>query len=164
MHCVSDIPDWTVVESAGLDAYNFTTFQPLSPVEREKMELCSPIRYVANVVTPTLLCIGAKDRRVPPSQGIQYYHMLKAKGCVAEIRVYPQMTVPSISRHRRQINLYPSKLGWIHTWFKVEIVFVLLLLCNLEVNIKSNRWLIPIIYTKFCHLRLFSFRFTSMHV
>jgi dipeptidyl aminopeptidase/acylaminoacyl peptidase len=44
----------------------------------EKMKKCSPISYVSSVVAPTLLLIGSKDRRVPSSQGINYYYSLKA--------------------------------------------------------------------------------------
>jgi dipeptidyl aminopeptidase/acylaminoacyl peptidase len=42
----------------------------------EKMKKCSPITYVSNVVAPTLLLVGSKDRRVPSSQGIHYYYRL----------------------------------------------------------------------------------------
>lgn len=37
----------------------------------------SPIKNVQNVKTPTLLLLGKKDLRVPPSQGLSYYNMLK---------------------------------------------------------------------------------------
>lgn len=45
-----------------------------------KMRECSPIIYVKNVRAPVLMLIGGKDRRVPMSQGVSYYHNLKAKG------------------------------------------------------------------------------------
>jgi acylaminoacyl-peptidase len=44
----------------------------------EKMKKCSPCSYASNVVAPTLLLLGSKDKRVPSSQGIQYYYILKA--------------------------------------------------------------------------------------
>lgn len=43
-----------------------------------KMKKSSPIEYIHNVKTPLLICLGGIDRRVPPSQGLQYYHTLKA--------------------------------------------------------------------------------------
>lgn len=45
-----------------------------------KMRECSPIIYAKNVRAPVLMLIGGKDRRVPMSQGVSYYHNLKAKG------------------------------------------------------------------------------------
>ncbi len=114
MHCVSDIPDWTVVESVGLAAYDFSSFAPLSPADRDKMDACSPIRYVANVTTPTLLCIGAKDRRVPPSQGMQYYHILKAQGCVVDIRVYP-LDDHAIDKPASEADQFLTIRNWLQT-------------------------------------------------
>jgi acylaminoacyl-peptidase len=45
-----------------------------------KMRECSPLVHVKNVRAPVLMLIGGKDRRVPMSQGVSYYHNLKAKG------------------------------------------------------------------------------------
>ncbi|XP_023241574.1 acylamino-acid-releasing enzyme-like [Centruroides sculpturatus] len=39
----------------------------------------SPIRYIENVKIPILFIIGKNDRRVPPSQGIKCYNILKAR-------------------------------------------------------------------------------------
>ncbi|KAK7043027.1 hypothetical protein VNI00_008765 [Paramarasmius palmivorus] len=38
----------------------------------------SPIAHVEKVKAAVLLCIGGSDRRVAPTQGIDYYHALKA--------------------------------------------------------------------------------------
>lgn len=43
----------------------------------KKMIDVSPMKYVKNVKTPTLLLLGKKDLRVPPSQGFSYYYALK---------------------------------------------------------------------------------------
>lgn len=122
MFTSSDIPDWTVVEACGIGAYDFNSFVPPSADAISQMYAVSPIRYVevwngrycfamcsCNVVdryvrevtAPVLLCLGAKDRRVPFSQGMEFYHALKAQrgGSVgtavssnAEVvlRVYPE--------------------------------------------------------------------------
>ncbi len=41
---------------------------------------CSPIRYAAQVKAPTLLLVGKVDRRVHPSQSMEYYRALKLRG------------------------------------------------------------------------------------
>ncbi len=40
----------------------------------------SPIAHIDAVVTPVMLLIGEQDKRVPNTQGINYYHALKARG------------------------------------------------------------------------------------
>ena len=53
-------------------------------------------RYVGDIIAPVLLCLGAKDRRVPFSQGMEYFHALKAKRLdkanspELALRVYPE--------------------------------------------------------------------------
>ena len=39
----------------------------------------SPISHVNSIKVPVLLLIGSADRRVAPSQGIEFYHALKAR-------------------------------------------------------------------------------------
>lgn len=84
----SDIPDWTWVESGA--QYDFSRFQLPSEELLLKMYQLSPCRYIDNVRTPTLLCLGTKDRRVPPSQGVEYYHLLKSKGVPCRMVIYPE--------------------------------------------------------------------------
>ena len=48
----------------------------------------SPVRYVENVKTPTLVALGLSDLRVPPSQGKEWYHTLRAKGIPTKLLVY----------------------------------------------------------------------------
>lgn len=81
--------DWCVVECMGWGAeassedregasvYDFDQFRAPNQSELAAMYTKSPIQYVPHVVTPTLLLLGAKDRRVPMCQGIEYYHALK---------------------------------------------------------------------------------------
>lgn len=45
-----------------------------------KLADCSPIKHAHKVKAPTLLLIGEKDLRVPSSQGLSYYHLLKKYG------------------------------------------------------------------------------------
>lgn len=74
--------DWCVVESCGPKSFNFGTVLPASEDQILTMRRSSPMHYVASVKTPTLVCLGGKDRRVPPSQGLEYFHVLRAQGVV----------------------------------------------------------------------------------
>jgi dipeptidyl aminopeptidase/acylaminoacyl peptidase len=50
----------------------------------------SPITFVKNVNTPTLIIHGEADDRVPPSQDYEYYHALKTRGVTVKMVVYPR--------------------------------------------------------------------------
>ncbi|XP_016665011.1 acylamino-acid-releasing enzyme-like [Acyrthosiphon pisum] len=53
-----------------------------------KLADCSPCKNVHKVQAPTLLLLGEKDLRVPPSQGLAYYHLLKKHGVTARVLMY----------------------------------------------------------------------------
>jgi len=50
----------------------------------------SPITFVKNVKTPTLILHGEADVRVPTSQGYEFYHALKSLGVTTKMVVYPR--------------------------------------------------------------------------
>jgi dipeptidyl aminopeptidase/acylaminoacyl peptidase len=53
-------------------------------------EKYSPIEYAMNVKTPLLITHGEQDRRVPISQGEQYYRTLKKAGKPVEMLRFPR--------------------------------------------------------------------------
>ena len=83
MATVTDIPDWSFNE-AGL-SYNY---QSPSAEHMKEMFTKSPISHVQNVIAPIFLMVGKKDLRVPPSQGYEYYHALKAQGKSVKMNLY----------------------------------------------------------------------------
>lgn len=54
-----------------------------------KVHSQSPHTFAATMRTPTLVIHGAKDYRVPDSQGLAYYNTLKARGVDARLLWYP---------------------------------------------------------------------------
>ncbi|XP_072276383.1 acylamino-acid-releasing enzyme [Pyxicephalus adspersus] len=81
----TDIPDWCHVESG------FTyTYQALpSGANMEEMLKRSPIVHISKVKTPVMLMLGEEDRRVPNTQGLEYYKALRAHGVPARLLWYP---------------------------------------------------------------------------
>ena len=73
----TDIPDWCYVEACG--TYNFDTYRPPTMEELQTFYKVSPIQYIQNVQTPTLIALGLKDLRVPPSQGMEWYYSLRGR-------------------------------------------------------------------------------------
>jgi dipeptidyl aminopeptidase/acylaminoacyl peptidase len=49
----------------------------------------SPLMYVGNVQTPTLMMVGALDRRCPISQTEEYYSALKIRNVPAALLIFP---------------------------------------------------------------------------
>ena len=56
----------------------------------ENFQKHSPITFVKNVTTPTLVLHGESDIRVPTSQGYEFYHSLKREGVIAKMVTYPR--------------------------------------------------------------------------
>ena len=113
--------------------YDFSDFRPPNKKEVGVMWDNSPIAHLDHVKAPTLIALGLKDRRVPPSQGqflpfplpvfldinshrnisgIEYYHALRAKGVPAKLLLYDDCD--------HAIDLVVSEADhWINTkrWF-----------------------------------------------
>lgn len=49
----------------------------------------SPIRFIKNVKTPTLILVGQYDAECPAPQSFEFWHALKALGVPTELVVYP---------------------------------------------------------------------------
>ncbi|KFQ90785.1 Acylamino-acid-releasing enzyme, partial [Nipponia nippon] len=82
----SDIPDWRYA-SLGLP-YSFERVPHAEEVAA--MLLRSPIAQAAQVRTPVLLCVGARDRRVSPTQALELYRVLRARGVPTRLLWYPE--------------------------------------------------------------------------
>lgn len=92
--------------------YNFSEFRPPNKKELGIMWDKSPIAYLEHVKAPTLIALGMKDGRVPPSQGLEYYHALRAKKVPTKLLMYDDCD--------HAIDLVVSEADfWINTkcWF-----------------------------------------------
>ena len=98
----SDIPDWCIAEACGSEQPDG---QPgddgiwqgegmkeagacMTEEKLLKMHRASPMAHIHNVVTPTIVVLGLKDRRVPNYQGKEFYYHLKARQVPCEIFAY----------------------------------------------------------------------------
>ena len=90
MTTATDIPDWCYIETFGLGSYDWSKFQGATKEQLAQMWDASPIAYASNVKAPTLVALGNSDKRVPPSQGIEYYHSLRSKGVDTKLLMYEE--------------------------------------------------------------------------
>ncbi|XP_015148378.2 acylamino-acid-releasing enzyme isoform X3 [Gallus gallus] len=82
----SDIPDWRYT-SLGLPY----SFQRVPRVEDLVVMLQrSPIIQAPRVRAPVLLCVGARDRRVSPTQALELYRVLRAHRVPTRLLWYPE--------------------------------------------------------------------------
>jgi dipeptidyl aminopeptidase/acylaminoacyl peptidase len=49
----------------------------------------SPIQFIKNVKTPTLVIVGERDAECPAPQSFEFWHALKTLGVPTELVVYP---------------------------------------------------------------------------
>jgi len=49
----------------------------------------SPINFIKNVETPTLIVVGDRDAECPPAQSYEFWHALKTLGVKTEFVLYP---------------------------------------------------------------------------
>ena len=104
---VTDLPamyasDWTTDTGLAFGA------QPWEDLER--VNRWSPFAQAAKIQTPTLVVHGELDLRVPVTQGLAWYGMLKARGVEARLVHYPDEN-HWILKPRNSLHWYGEVLG-----------------------------------------------------
>lgn len=112
-----DIPDWCHVEVRGKSCYDFSSCAAPSLQAMESMYKKSPLALVDRVKTPTLFVLGGHDRRVPPAQGLEYYHILRSRGVPVQVMWFPEDN-HSIDRPASEIEQWMATLMWIEKYNK----------------------------------------------
>lgn len=77
----------------------------------------SPLKYIKNAKTPTLIHCGHDDPRVPRPQSEELYTALKKLGVPVEFIVYPRMG-HGITEPRYQMVKMASEFYWFEKWIK----------------------------------------------
>ena len=125
MATATDIPDWAFVEALGegsykgFDADAEAPCAPPTPEQLAKMYASSPVSHAHKVKVPTLLAIGQADRRVPPSQGIEYYHNLRARGLDARMLLY-ETCDHAIDKPKCEADQWVHSLAFVREHLRVE--------------------------------------------
>jgi dipeptidyl aminopeptidase/acylaminoacyl peptidase len=75
----------------------------------------SPIRYLGNITTPTLVVHGEADKRVPVSQGLELYAGLKAIGVPTDFVTYPRQE-HAFQEKAHQLDVLKRIIDWFRTY------------------------------------------------
>ncbi len=87
-------------------------FTPNSPYyNRQKYDAASPITFVRNCRTPTLLIHGINDGGVPVGQAYEFYTGLKDVGVETEMVVYPREG-HSLQEYAHQLDVQKRVVAW----------------------------------------------------
>ena len=71
----------------------------------------SPLRWIRNASTPTLILHGEADERVPVSQSYELYEGLKSRGLKTQFVVYPREPHSILERHHQR-DLLHRTIRW----------------------------------------------------
>jgi len=112
--CVSNL-----ISMWGTSDFNWTFQEPFGdqpPYETiETLWRCSPVRYIGNAKTPTLVLHSERDMRCPIEQGQQLYTALRRAGVKAELVLFPEES-HGLSRGGRTDRRI-ARLKHIRRWF-----------------------------------------------
>jgi dipeptidyl aminopeptidase/acylaminoacyl peptidase len=80
-------------------------------------EKSSPIRFIKNVKTPTLIIVGEHDAECPASQSYEFWHALKTLGVPTQLIVYPGEGHLFVEP-KNQADRMDQTVGWFDKYLK----------------------------------------------
>jgi dipeptidyl aminopeptidase/acylaminoacyl peptidase len=80
-------------------------------------ERSSPMTFIKNVHTPTLLLGGDRDAEVPITQSYEYWNALRRHGVTTEFVVYPDEG-HAFQKHENQADVMTRVVGWFDRFLK----------------------------------------------
>jgi dipeptidyl aminopeptidase/acylaminoacyl peptidase len=80
-------------------------------------EKSSPIRFIKNVKTPTLVIAGERDAECPSAQAYEFWHALKTLGVPTHLIVYLGEGHLFI-KPEHQVDRMEQTLGWFDKYLK----------------------------------------------
>lgn len=83
----------------------------------ERTWAASPIAYIRNAKTPTLIAHGERDARVPIGQGWELYTGMKFVGCPVEFVIYPRQPHGLREREHR-LDYAKRAIAWYDKYVK----------------------------------------------
>ncbi|MFI5119590.1 MAG: alpha/beta fold hydrolase [Thermoanaerobaculia bacterium] len=77
----------------------------------------SPLTFIKNVRTPTLVLHGERDAEVPAPQGYEFWHALKTLGVPTQLVIYPDEGHGLYREENKKDRVF-RVLGWFDRWLK----------------------------------------------
>lgn len=86
---------------------------------RETYEKWNPANHVGNWKTPMLVVLGEKDFRVPYTQGLGAFTMLRQRGIPAQLLVFPDENHWVLGA-KNSLQWHQTVFAWLDRWLKQE--------------------------------------------
>ena len=80
-------------------------------------EKSSPIRFIKNAKTPTLVIVGERDAECPAAQSYEFWHALKTLGVPTQLIIYPGEGHMFIEP-KHQADRLEQTVGWFDKYLK----------------------------------------------
>eukprot|EP00871_Galdieria_phlegrea_P002550 jgi/Galph1/3296/GphlegSOOS_G1986.1 len=119
MHASTDIRDWCFTE-LGLPSQKSKPFLAVNSDILQRMWKHSPISYVQQCRAATLMLLGGSDRRVPPSQGMEWYQILTSQKVPTRLLWYPNSD-HSLSESPTSEDSWVQTLLWLEEHLKEAV-------------------------------------------
>jgi dipeptidyl aminopeptidase/acylaminoacyl peptidase len=85
----------------------------------EEVDAMNPMRFASGFKTPMLVVHGERDFRVPVTQGLAIYNVLKAKGVPARLLCFPDEN-HWVLKPRNARLWHQECYGWLARWFEAR--------------------------------------------
>ena len=113
------LSDWVAYYGQnGIDQWMVPFFGATAYDDPKIYDKLSPIRYIRQAKTPTLLYVGERDVETPAAQSLEYWHGLKAMGVPTELMIY-QDEGHGIRDPRHLADRSQRMLGWFDKYLGV---------------------------------------------
>ncbi|GAX72583.1 hypothetical protein CEUSTIGMA_g39.t1 [Chlamydomonas eustigma] len=118
---ISDITDWCYVETFGSEEGKRRAKTVPDPEDLAALYAISPIAHIHKVKAPMLFMLGAKDRRVPLADGLQYISALRARAAADPSLQAPRViTFPedthSLEKPQTEFEQWLNTAWWLKTY------------------------------------------------
>ena len=118
---VSDISDWCWIEAFGTEEGKRRASLVPKPEDLAHLFSVSPIAHIDKVKAPMLFLLGAKDRRVPLVDGMQYLAALKTQGASEAARRPRVITFPEdghgLEKPQSEFENWLNAASWLKKHF-----------------------------------------------
>lgn len=110
--CGAAVTNWpSKVGTTDIRPYNEERFAGPLHAEPDDFWNRSPVRYLGNISTPTLVVHGGADPRVPTGQGMELYLGLRAMGVPTDFVTYPRQK-HAFHEKAHQYDIIGRITGW----------------------------------------------------
>src|SRR5258706_9907425 len=94
-----------------------STLFPYTTLFRSVYAKSSPIQFIRNVKTPTLIVVGERDAECPAPQSYEFWHALRTLGVPTELVVYAGEG-HRFMKPKNRVDFQDRTMAWFQKYLK----------------------------------------------